>query len=74
MTNSPHCSWCPTQPDTPEHLLLHCPDHHSHPAFQPHRPTLTDLLGSSTNPTQAFKTQPHQDLLTKNKPAPLHII
>ncbi|XP_045119657.1 uncharacterized protein LOC123509432 [Portunus trituberculatus] len=30
MTNSPHCPWCSTQPDTPEHLLLHCPRHHSH--------------------------------------------
>ncbi|MPC54221.1 hypothetical protein E2C01_048129 [Portunus trituberculatus] len=31
MTDSPHCPWCPTQPNTPEHLLLHCPRHrHSH--------------------------------------------
>ncbi|MPC54104.1 hypothetical protein E2C01_048011 [Portunus trituberculatus] len=64
MTDSPHCPWCPTQPDTPEHLLLHCPHHHSHrvallhslSAIHPHRPTLTDLQGSCTNATQAFKT------------------
>ncbi|MPC54059.1 hypothetical protein E2C01_047966 [Portunus trituberculatus] len=62
MTNSPHCPWCPTQPDTLEHLLLHCPRHHSHRvallhcAIHPHKPTLTNLLGGCTNPAQAFKT------------------
>ena len=30
MTDAPYCPWCPTQPDTLEHLLLHCPHHHSH--------------------------------------------
>ncbi|MPC60174.1 hypothetical protein E2C01_054212 [Portunus trituberculatus] len=51
MTDSPHCPWFPTEPDTQEHLLLHCPRHHSHhvallhslSAHQPHRPTMTDL-------------------------------
>ncbi|XP_045105453.1 uncharacterized protein LOC123500965 [Portunus trituberculatus] len=64
MTDSPHCLWCPTHPDTPEHLLLHCPRHHSRrvaflpslSAIHPHRPTLTHLLGGCTNTTQAFKT------------------
>ncbi|MPC09249.1 hypothetical protein E2C01_001852 [Portunus trituberculatus] len=63
MTDSPHCPCCPTQPDTPEHLIVHCPRHHSHrvvlfhalSAIHPHRPTLTDL-GGCTNTTQAFKT------------------
>ncbi|MPC57753.1 hypothetical protein E2C01_051740 [Portunus trituberculatus] len=81
MTDSSHCPWCPTQPDTPEHLFLHCPRHHSHrvallhslSAIHPHRPTLTDLLGDCTNTTQAFKTQPHQDPPTKNKSTPPHI-
>ncbi|MPC49725.1 hypothetical protein E2C01_043537 [Portunus trituberculatus] len=66
MTDSPYCPWCSTQPDTPEHLLLHCPCHHSYrvallhllSALQPHRPTLTNL-GGSTNSNLAFKTQPH---------------
>ncbi|MPC91463.1 hypothetical protein E2C01_086501 [Portunus trituberculatus] len=57
MTDSPHCPWCPTQPDTPEHLLLHCPRQHSHrvallhslSGIHPHRPTLTDLLSGCTN-------------------------
>ncbi|MPC70553.1 hypothetical protein E2C01_064805 [Portunus trituberculatus] len=81
MTDSPHCPWCPTQPDTPEHLLLHCPHHHSHhvallhslSAIHPHRPTLTNFLGGCTNTNQAFKTQPHQDLPTENKSTPPHI-
>ena len=30
MTDDPHCPWCPTQQDTPEHLRLHYPRHHSH--------------------------------------------
>ncbi len=65
MTDTPHCPWCgcPTQPDTPQHLLLHCPRHHSHrvallhslSALQPNRPTLADLLGGSTDPGLAFK-------------------
>ncbi|MPC49656.1 hypothetical protein E2C01_043466 [Portunus trituberculatus] len=63
MSNSPHCHWCPTQPDTPEHLLLHCSHHpqhhvallHSLSTFQLYRLTLTDLLGASTNSTLAFK-------------------
>ncbi|MPC88270.1 hypothetical protein E2C01_083170 [Portunus trituberculatus] len=29
MTDSSHCPWFLTQPDTPEHLLLQCP-HHTH--------------------------------------------
>ncbi|MPC35035.1 hypothetical protein E2C01_028444 [Portunus trituberculatus] len=64
MTDSTHCPWCPTQLDTLEHLLLHCPRHHSHhvallhslSTIHPHRPTLTLLLGGCTNTTQAFKT------------------
>ncbi|MPC58293.1 hypothetical protein E2C01_052289 [Portunus trituberculatus] len=64
MTDCPHCPWCPTQPDTPEYLLLYCPRHHSHcvallhslSALQPQRSTLTDLLGSSTNPNLVFKS------------------
>ena len=64
MTDTPHCPWCPTQPDTPEHLLLHCPHHHFHcvallhslSALRLHRPTLADLLGGSPDPGLAFKT------------------
>ncbi|MPC70353.1 hypothetical protein E2C01_064597 [Portunus trituberculatus] len=64
MIDSPQCPWCPTQPDTPEHLVLHWPCHHSHhvallhslTALQPHRPTMTDFRGSSTNLNLAFKT------------------
>ncbi|MPC50535.1 hypothetical protein E2C01_044364 [Portunus trituberculatus] len=64
MTDSLHCPWCPTQPDTPEHLLLHCSCHHPHrvaflhslSAIHPHKPTLTALLGGCTNTNQAFKT------------------
>ncbi|MPC23572.1 hypothetical protein E2C01_016628 [Portunus trituberculatus] len=81
MTDSLHCSWCPTQPDTPEHLLLHCPRHHSHrvailhslSAIQPHRPILTDLLGGCTNTTQAFKTlNLTRTFLQKTKSTPPH--
>ncbi|MPC43735.1 hypothetical protein E2C01_037387 [Portunus trituberculatus] len=57
MTDSPHCPWCPTQPDTPEHLLLHCSRHLSHRAALLHSlPTLIDLLGGCTNTNQAFKS------------------
>ncbi|MPC15440.1 hypothetical protein E2C01_008232 [Portunus trituberculatus] len=60
MSASPHCLWCPTQPDTPEHLLLlYCPHHHSchhsqcvallHSltALQPHTPNLTSQAAPS---------------------------
>ena len=64
MTDSPHCPWCPTQLDTPEHLLLHCPRHHSHRVALFHslsvlhlnRPTVADLLGGSADPGLAFKS------------------
>ena len=54
MTEDPHCPWCPTQPDTPEHLL-HCPRHYSHRMALFHslsslhlrKPTITDFLGDS---------------------------
>ncbi|XP_069167966.1 gastrula zinc finger protein XlCGF8.2DB-like [Procambarus clarkii] len=29
LVDSPYCQWCPTQEDTVEHLLLHCPRFHS---------------------------------------------
>ncbi|XP_069156510.1 uncharacterized protein [Procambarus clarkii] len=29
LVDSPYCQWCPTQEDTLEHLLLHCPRFHS---------------------------------------------
>ena len=63
LTDTPHCPWCPTQLDTPEHLLLHCPRHHSHrvallhslASIHIHRPTLADLLGGNSNPATASK-------------------
>ena len=63
MTDDPHCPWCPTQPHTPEHLLLHYPRHHSHHMALLHslsflhlrRPTITDLLGGSQDPDLSFK-------------------
>ncbi|MPC35347.1 hypothetical protein E2C01_028769 [Portunus trituberculatus] len=36
LMDIPHCLWCPTQPDTPRHLLLHYPCHHSHHTALPH--------------------------------------
>ncbi|XP_050706946.1 uncharacterized protein LOC126992319 [Eriocheir sinensis] len=63
MVQDPHCPWCPTQPDTPEHLL-HCPRFHSLRTnlkasltrLHIHRPTLEDLLGSNTlSPNTAFQ-------------------
>ena len=62
MTDDNHCSWCPIQPHTPEHLL-HCPRHHSHCMAHFHsmsslhlrRLTITDLLGGSQDPGLAFK-------------------
>ncbi|XP_050687813.1 uncharacterized protein LOC126981137 [Eriocheir sinensis] len=63
IVQDPHCPWCPTQPDTPEHLLLHCPRFHSLrttlkaslTSLRIHRPTLEDLLGSDAlSPTTAF--------------------
>ncbi|KAG0723075.1 hypothetical protein GWK47_043322 [Chionoecetes opilio] len=67
MTADPHCPWCPTYPDTPEHLLLQCPRHHSHrtallQSLSPlllRRPTLADLLGGSPDPGLAFKILKH---------------
>ncbi|KAG0710347.1 hypothetical protein GWK47_002516 [Chionoecetes opilio] len=67
MTDDPHCPWCPTYLDTPEHLLLQCPRHHSHRTalFQSpyplllRRPTLADLLGGSPDPGLAFKILKH---------------
>ncbi|MPD04935.1 hypothetical protein E2C01_100649 [Portunus trituberculatus] len=64
MTDSLLCHWCPIQPDTPEHLLLHCHRHHSHhvallhslSVIHSHWPTLTDLLDGCTNTNQGFKT------------------
>ncbi|KAG0718269.1 RNA-directed DNA polymerase from mobile element jockey [Chionoecetes opilio] len=66
MTEDPHCPWCPTQLDTPEHLL-HCPRHHSHrmallQSLSPlllRRPTLAELLGGSPDPGLAFKVLKH---------------
>ena len=54
MTNGTQCPWYPTQPDTSEHLLLHCPSHHSHRMALLHilsslhfyRPTVNNLLGA----------------------------
>ncbi|KAG0715803.1 hypothetical protein GWK47_011104 [Chionoecetes opilio] len=66
MTDDPHCPWCPTYLDTPEHLLLQCPRHHSHrtallQSLYPllRRPTLADLLGGSPDPGLAFKILKH---------------
>ena len=67
MTENPHCPWCPTKPDTPEHFLLHCPCHHSHRMALLHsrsslhlrRPTITDLLGGSQDPCLTFKVLKH---------------
>ena len=67
MTDTPHCPWCPTQLDTPEHLLLHCPRHHSHRVTLLHslstlrlnRPTLAVLLGGVTYPGLAFTKLPN---------------
>ena len=76
MVEDPHCPWCPTQPDTPEHLLLHCPRHHSHrtqlfhslASLHIHRPTVADLLGGSQDPGQAFKILKHtRTFLTKTE-------
>ncbi|MPC60926.1 hypothetical protein E2C01_054986 [Portunus trituberculatus] len=82
IIDSPHCPWCPTQPDTPEYLLLHCPCHYSHcvalihslSAIHPNRPTLTDLLGGCTNKYHSgFQDpQPHQDLPAEIKSTPLY--
>ena len=63
LTDSPDCPWCPTQQDTPEHLLLHCPRHHSHrvmllhslSALHIHRPTVADLLGGTLDLGLAFR-------------------
>ena len=65
MIDNPHC---PTQSYAPEHLLLHCPRHHSlrmalfHSLSSLHlgRPSITDLLGGSQDPGLVFKA--HQDL------------
>lgn len=51
MTDTLHCLWCPTQLDTPKHLLLHCLRHHyycvvflqSMSLLYIHRKTLADL-------------------------------
>ncbi|KAG0718494.1 hypothetical protein GWK47_052348 [Chionoecetes opilio] len=67
MTDDPHCPWCPTYLDTPKHLLLQCPRHHSHrtallQSLSPlllRRPTLADLLGGSPDPGLAFKILKH---------------
>ena len=64
LAPDPFCPWCPNQLDTAEHLLLHCPRHHSHrtvllqslTALHIPRPTLSDLLGGSQDPGLAFKT------------------
>ena len=63
LADNPYCPWCPTQLDTPEHVLLFCPRHHSHRVALMHslnglnirRPTLAQLLGGSLPPDQAFK-------------------
>ena len=63
LTDTPHCPWCPTQLETPEHLLLHCPRHHSHRVALLHslsllhirRPTLAVLLGGIPNPGLASR-------------------
>ena len=64
LADTPHCPWCLTQPDTPQHLLLHCPRHHSYRTallhslalIKIHRPTVADLLGGSQDPGKAYKT------------------
>ncbi|KAG0710335.1 hypothetical protein GWK47_023033 [Chionoecetes opilio] len=77
MTADPHCPWCPTYPDTPEHLLLQCPRHHSHrtallQSLSPlllRRPTLADLLGWLSRPRLGLQnSQTHQDLPTQIGP------
>ncbi|MPC33538.1 hypothetical protein E2C01_026892 [Portunus trituberculatus] len=78
MTYSPHWPWCPTQPDTLEHLLLHCPCHHSHCVALLRSPTTqayTDRPGRLHQSQFGLQDpKPHQDLLTQDKSAPPHII
>ncbi|XP_063843235.1 zinc finger protein 441-like [Scylla paramamosain] len=76
LTDTPHCPWCPTQPDTPEHLLLHCPCHHSHCTALLHllaslyiyRPSLADLLDDSQDSSLAFKMLKHTRLVRAPNP------
>ena len=75
LVKDPDCPWCPLQPDTPEHLLMHCPRHHSH------RMALLHSLVSSPQKTNSNwplrwlsrpwpglqSTQTHQDLPPKDR-------
>ena len=62
----PHCSWCPTQLDTSQHLL-HYSRRYSHRIASLHslsslhfrRATVIDVLGDSQNPGLAFKVLKH---------------
>ncbi|MPC61389.1 hypothetical protein E2C01_055461 [Portunus trituberculatus] len=70
--DTPHCLWCPMQPNTPEHLLPHCLHHHSHHTAFLHflsslhicRPSLADLFEGFQDSGLAFNIlmQEHQSL------------
>ena len=68
IVQDPHCPWCPTQLDSPEHFLLQCPRFHSLctilkaslARLNMQRPTLADLLGSDSLSTNtAFQPIKH---------------
>ena len=68
IVQDPHCPWCPTQLDTPEHFVLSCPRFYSMRVtlkaalarLNIKRPTIEDILGSdSLNPRTAFQVFKH---------------